>query len=72
MAYTFKTEQFGLRGAIGTIFKNGVCIWSSNHVQAFGLYDSDRKRAGRTCRERIRDMKQLDAIRAHITGRETK
>jgi hypothetical protein len=59
MAYTYKTEQFGTSGAIGSIFKDGVCVWSTDMVQAFGRYDTDRKRAGRIVRQRIVKLKQL-------------
>ena len=60
MAYTYKTEQFGMSGAIGSIFKDGVFVWSTDMVQAFGHYDTDRKRAARIVRERIARLKQLD------------
>ena len=60
MAYTYKTEQFGRSGAIGSIFKDGVFVWSTDMVQAFGHYDTDRKRAARIVRKRIAKLKQFD------------
>jgi hypothetical protein len=60
MAYTYKTEQFGMSGAIGSIFKDGVFVWSTDMVQAFGHYDTDRKRAARIVRKRIAELQQLD------------
>jgi len=60
MAYTYRTEQFGLSGAIGSIFKDGVFVWSTDMVQAFGRYDTDRKRAARIVRRRIAELQQLD------------
>jgi hypothetical protein len=60
MAYTYRTEQFGNNGAIGSIFKDGVVVWSTDMIQAFGRYDTDRKRAGRIVRKRIAELKQMD------------
>jgi hypothetical protein len=60
MAYTYRTEQFGISGAIGSIFKDGVCVWSTDMVQAFGHYDTDRKLAGRIVRKRIAALRQSD------------
>jgi len=60
MAYTYKIEQFGMSGAIGSIFKDGVFVWSTDMVQAFGHYDTDRKRAARIVRKRIAELQQLD------------
>ena len=62
MAYTYRTEQFGIHGAIGSIFRDGVFVWSTDTIQAFGPYDTDRKRAARIVRERIAKLKQLDGI----------
>jgi hypothetical protein len=64
MSYTYKTEQFGISGAIGSIFKDGVFVWSTDMVQAFGRYDTDRKRAARIVRQRIAELKQLGSSRA--------
>jgi hypothetical protein len=60
MAYTYRTEQLGMSGAIGSIFKDGVFVWSTDLIQAFGRYDTDRKRAARIVRKRIAELKQLD------------
>jgi hypothetical protein len=60
MAYTYRTEQFGMSGAIGSIFKDGVFVWSTEMIQAFGRYDTDRKRAARIVRKRIAKLKQSD------------
>jgi hypothetical protein len=60
MAYTYKIEQFEMSGAIGSIFKDGVFVWSTDMVQAFGHYDTDRKRAARIVRKRIAELQQLD------------
>jgi hypothetical protein len=59
MAYTYRTEQFGMTGAIGSIFKDGVFVWCTDMIQAFGRYDTDRKRAARIVRKRIAELKQL-------------
>ena len=60
MAYTYKIEQFGMSGAIGSLFKDGVFVWSTDMVQAFGHYDTDRKRAARIVRKRIAELQQVD------------
>jgi hypothetical protein len=60
MAYTYRTEQFGMSGAIGSIFKDGVFVWSTEMIQAFGRYDTDRKQAARIVRKRIAKLKQSD------------
>jgi hypothetical protein len=60
MAYTYKIEQFGMSGAIGSIFKDGVFVWSTDMVQAFGHHDPDRKWAARIVRKRIAELQQLD------------
>ncbi len=60
MAYTYKIEQFGMSGAIGSLFKDGVFIWSTDMVQAFEHYDTDRKWAARIVRKRIAELQQLD------------
>jgi hypothetical protein len=60
MAYTYKIEQFGMSDAIGSIFKDGVFVWSTDMVQAFGHYDTDRKWAARIVRKRIAELQQLD------------
>ena len=60
MAYTYRTEQLGMSGAIGSIFKDGVFVWSTDMVQAFGHYDTDRKRAARIVRKRIAELQQVD------------
>jgi hypothetical protein len=60
MTYTYRTEQFGVSGAVGSIFKDGIVVWSTDMIQAFGRYDTDRKRAARIVRKRIAELKQLD------------
>jgi hypothetical protein len=60
MAYTYKIEQFGMSGAIGSIFKDGIFVWSTDMAQAFGHYDTDRKWAARIVRKRIAELLQLD------------
>ena len=60
MAYTYRTEQLGRSGAVGVIFKDGIVIWSTDIIQAFGRYDTDRKRAARIVRAHIAELKRMD------------
>jgi hypothetical protein len=49
-----------MSGAIGSIFKDGVFVWSTDMVQAFGHDDTDRKWTVRIVRKRIAELQQLD------------
>jgi hypothetical protein len=67
MKYTYRTFQYGQRGAVAVVFQDGIQIAETRMIQSFLVPDyrvADRAAARSAARQIIAERKQLDDYRA--------
>lgn len=64
MKFTFRTFQYGIAGAVGVIFRDGVRVEETRVLQSPRGKADDRSLAASACRDRIFDLRILADYKA--------